>query len=306
MYLTSADCIETAELYGPSAFSEAKMDKFLNAVGGVAIPKKLRKKSKTSTKEVNEVEAGKELAPSTSAGVEEVRPRLELKRKGNEEVAALQRKKKVVEQEVRGSEVLQFVPWPPFVELDLELKESEAEGAEVRALVKGKGLIAPLSFKSNMFDAKNATGARRFINATFPEVDKCQARDKAMRYCGATVVKHALESVSWVNGLAQEFMESVKECSLLQRQKNVKTEYPEVDITKVTFDEQEERVQENSESMSTDFHLQIKLRWDHDAEGRTVLPPNFDFEFVAMEEEKAEVEGAEVGAKVEGAEVEES
>ncbi|GKV52510.1 hypothetical protein SLEP1_g59088 [Rubroshorea leprosula] len=318
-------------------------------------------KSKTSTKEAGEGGAGKELVPSTSAGVEEVVPRLELKRKGNEKVGTLQRKKKVVEEEVRGSKVLQFVPRPPSVELDPELKESEAEGAKARAPGKGKGLVPPLSFQSSLFEAKNVKGARRFINATFPEVDKCQAKDEALRYCKATVVKHALE----------EFMESVKDRSLLQRQryqlqkekeelekknkdmqkaldevreayekeikamkeavvelkknvqllvhnrmeehisnfvnsssfdnivnlyrlptaiiaftdcrKKVKAEYPEVDIMKITFGKQEQGVEEN---------------------GRTIFPPNFDFEFVAMEEEEAEVEETEVGAG--GAEVDES
>ncbi|GKV51703.1 hypothetical protein SLEP1_g58334 [Rubroshorea leprosula] len=182
MYLTSANCIEAAELYGPSALNE-----------GVAIPKKLRKKSKTSTKEASKVGAGKELVPSTTTGVQEVGPRLELKRKGSEALEALQKKKKVMEQEVGGNEVLEFVPRPPPVELNLELRESEVEGAEVRAPGKGKVLVPPLSFQSNLFDAKNAIGARRFINATFPKVDKCQDKEEVLRYVGATVMRHALE-----------------------------------------------------------------------------------------------------------------
>ncbi|GKV48212.1 hypothetical protein SLEP1_g55038 [Rubroshorea leprosula] len=369
MYLTIADCIEAAELCGPNALSEG-LFVFCIVVLDVGQKVKSRKKSKTSTKKANEVEARKELVLSTSTGVKE---------------------------EVRGSEVLQFIPRPPLVELDPELKESEAEGAGVRAPGKGKGLVPQLSFQSSLFDAKNSTGARRFINATFPEV----------------------------NALAQEFMESVKDRSLLQRQceqlqkekeelekknkdmqealdevvptvkqleekrdslstklvfeekkrkiskiereaqekeikamkevvvelkknvqllvhngmeehisnfvnsssfdnivnlyrlptailaftdcrKKVKAEYPEVNITKITFGKQEEEVEENGESMSANFRPQIKLRWDRDVQGRTVFPPNFDFEFVAVEEEEAEVKGAEVGAKVKGTEVDES
>ncbi|GKV35919.1 hypothetical protein SLEP1_g44120 [Rubroshorea leprosula] len=291
------ECIEAVELYGSSALSEAKMDKFLGAAGGATIPKKPRKKSRTSTKQVDEGRVGNEVVPSTAAGVEEEEPELQLKRKSREKRGALQKKKKVME---------------------------------------------------DLFEAKNMTGARRFINATFPEVDKRHAQDEALRYCGASVVKHVLKSASWVNGLAQEFMDSVKECSLLQRQcdqlqkekeelekknkeisssfdnivnlyrlpiaiiaftdcrKKVKAEYPEVDITKITFDEQKEGVEENGESMSVDFRPQIKLRWQHDADGRAVFPPKFDFEFVAMEEEGAEVEEDEVEAGVEGTEVDES
>ncbi|GKV22104.1 hypothetical protein SLEP1_g32000 [Rubroshorea leprosula] len=363
MYLTGAECIEAAELYGSSALT--KMDKFLNAAGGVAIPKKPRKKLKTSTKGVDEGVVKREVVPSISTGMEEEVPRLELKRKGREEEGALQRKKRVVEEEERGSEVPQFMPQPPPVELDPELRESK-EGVE------------------------NMTGARRFINAIFPEVDKRHAWDEALRYCGASVVKHVLE----------EFMESVKERSLLQSQcdqlqkekeelekknkemqealdkvvpavkrleqeraslstkleaymelkknvqllvhngmeehisnfvssssfdsivnlyrlptailaftncrKKVKAEYPEMDITKITFGEQEKGVEENGERISIDFRPQIKLRWEHDVDGRTVFPLRFDFEFVVVEEEEAEGEEDEVGAGVEGAEVDES
>ncbi|GKV36368.1 hypothetical protein SLEP1_g44509 [Rubroshorea leprosula] len=55
-----------------------------------------------------------------------------------------------------------------------------------------------------------------------------------------------------------------------------------------------------------DFRPQIKLRWEDDANGRAVFPPQFDFEFVAVEEEGVEVEEDEVEAGVEGVEVDES
>ncbi|GKV25717.1 hypothetical protein SLEP1_g35112 [Rubroshorea leprosula] len=303
---SSAQCIEAAELYGPSALSEAEMDQFLNTAGGAAIPKKPRKKSRTTSKQVDEGRVRNEVVPTTGAEAEEEEVP-QLKRKGWEERRALQKKRKVVEEE-RGS----------------------------------KGPVPPTAFQSSLFEVKNMTGARWFINSTFPEVDKCNARDEALRYCGASVVKHVLESASWVNGLAQEFMDSVKERSLLisesereaQAQeiklvneafaqlkenvqtlvhngmkehisnfissssfdnivnlyrlptaiiaftdcrKKVKAEYPEVDITKITFGEQEEGVEEDSESMSADF----------------------------LEEEGAEVEEDEVEARVEGTEVDE-
>ncbi|GKV51174.1 hypothetical protein SLEP1_g57844 [Rubroshorea leprosula] len=332
MCLTNAECIEAAELYGPSALSEG---------GGY---------SKEAEEEVKDFNQGSGGGRSWEG-----------------------RKKKVVEEEVRGSEVLQFVPRPPLVELDPELRESEVEGAE----------------------AKNATRARRSINATFPEVDKCKVRDEALRYCGATVMKHALEkekeelekknkdmqetldevvpamkqleqkrdSLStklvfeekkWkiseskseaqkkeIKAMKEAVVELKKNVQLLVHnemeehisnfvnsssfdnivnlyrlltailaftdcRKKVKAEYPKVDITKITFCEQEEGVEENGESMSADFCPQIQLRWDHDAEGRTVFHPNFDFEFVAVEEEETEVKETEVGAGAGGAEVDES
>ncbi|GKV13487.1 hypothetical protein SLEP1_g24489 [Rubroshorea leprosula] len=317
----NVECIEAAELYEPSALSEAEMDKFLGAARGVAIPKKPRKKSKTSTKQVDKGGVGKE-------------------------------KKKVVEEEERGSEVPQFVPQPPLVELDPKLREFE-EGVEVRALGKGKGLVPPLSLQSSLFEAKNTMGASRFINSTFLEVDKRHAREEALRYCGALVVKHVLEKekeeLEKKNKEMQEVLDKVvpavkqldereaqeKEIKLMKEavvelkknmqllvhngmeehitnfissssfdnivnlyrlpttilaftdcKKKVKAEYPEVDITKITFGEQEEGVEEN--------------------DGCTVFPPSFDFEFVVVKKEEAEVGENEVGAGVEGIEVEES
>ncbi|GKV45300.1 hypothetical protein SLEP1_g52405 [Rubroshorea leprosula] len=391
MDLTSAACIEAAELYGPSALSEAEMDQFLNTAGGAPIPKKPRKKSKTSTKKVDEGRTRKEVVPVASAETEEEVPAL--KRKGWEERRALQKKQKVVEEE-EGNGVPEFVPQPPPVELNPELRQLE-EGAEVRAPGKGKGLVSPVVPQSSLFEGNNVMGARWFINSTFPEVDKRNAREEALRYGGASVVKHVLEKekeemekknkdlqesldevVPTLKQLEQEraslstklgFEESKRKISESEREaqaeelkltkeaflelkgnvqtlvhngmkehisnfissssfdnivnlyrlptaiiaftdcrKKVKVEYPEVDITKITFGEQEEGVEEDGESMSADFRPQIKLRWEDDANGRAVFPPQFDFEFVAVEEEGAEVEEDEMEAGAEGAEVDEN
>ncbi|GKV26838.1 hypothetical protein SLEP1_g36063 [Rubroshorea leprosula] len=389
----------------------AEMDQFLNTTGGAAIPKKPRKKSKTSTKQVDEGRARKEVVPTTSVEAEEEVP--QLKRKGWEERRALQKKQRVVEEET-GNEVPVFVPQPPPVELNLELRQLE-EGAEVRAPGKGKGPVPPLGPQSSLFAAKNITGARWFINNTFPEVDRCNAREEALRYGGASVVKHVLEEfkenlkersllqmqcdqlqkekeelekknkelqeslnevVPTVSQLEQEraslstklaFEESKRRISESEREvqaqemklmtkafkelkrnmqklvhngmkehisnfissssfdsiinlyqlptaiiaftdcrKKVKAEYPEVDVTKITFGEQEGGVEEDGESMSADFRPQIKLRWEDDADGLAVFPPQFDFEFVAVEEEGAEVEEDEMEARVGGTEVDES
>ncbi|GKV21382.1 hypothetical protein SLEP1_g31366 [Rubroshorea leprosula] len=206
MDLTSAACIEAAELYGPSALSEV-----FEHCRRKGHPKKPRKKSRTSTRQVDEGRAGKEVVATASAETGEDVP--QLKKKGWEERRALEKKKKVVEE--KGSGVPEFVPQPPPVELNPELRRLE-KGAEVRAPGKGKGPVTPAVPQSSLFEAKNMMGARWFINNTFPEVDKRHAREEALRYGGAFVVKHVLESASWVNGLAQEFREGVKARALLQ------------------------------------------------------------------------------------------
>ncbi|GKV11426.1 hypothetical protein SLEP1_g22687 [Rubroshorea leprosula] len=375
MFLTSSDVIEAAELYGSSSMSEVEMDKFLGATGRVAIPKKPRKKSRLWRR----LQVGREIGTRKKA----------------------QKKKRRVEDEVRGDKVVEFVPRPAPVELGPNLRENE-----VLTPNKGKAFVPTPSLQSSIFGNKNFTVAKSFMNAYAPEMDRRKAREEALVHEGTSVVRHSLETATWVNALAQEFMELVKERNSLQKErdellkkngkmkreldimvpivtslqeegdtlktilsfvekkrrmckeeneaqkeeirkmresevelkkniqllvhngmeehisnfinsssfdnivnlyrlliailtftncrKKVKIEYPEVDITKITFGEQKEGVEENDESMSVDFQPQDKLRWDHDEEGRAVFPPNFDFKFIAVEEGEGEAKGVEV------------
>ncbi|GKV12016.1 hypothetical protein SLEP1_g23222 [Rubroshorea leprosula] len=307
MYLTSIECTEAAELYGPSALSEADMDKFFSTTGGVAIPKKPRKKSKTSTKQVDEGGVGKEVVPNTSAGVEE--------------------------EEERGSEVPQFVPRPPPVELDPELREFE-EGAELQKEKeelekKNKEMqevldeVVPAVKQLEQERASLSTKlvfeeSKRKISESEREAQEKEI--KLMKEAYMELKKNVQMLVH--NGMEEHISNFISSSSFdnivnlyrlptailtfTDSRKKVKAEYPKVDVTKITFGEQEEGVEENCESMSADFRLEIKLRWDHDADGCTVFLPKFDFEFVAVEKEEAEVEEDEVGAGVEGTEVDDS
>ncbi|GKV11643.1 hypothetical protein SLEP1_g22883 [Rubroshorea leprosula] len=177
IYLTSAEAIKATELYGPSSLSEAEMDGFINAAGGLRFPKKPRKKSKTST---------------------------------------ARKKRKVAEPEAKGDEVVEFVPRPYPPEIDPKVREREE--AEVRGPGKGKGPFPLPSFQKSLFEATNITGAKRFLNATLPEVDRRRARDEVVSQLRATVVRHVLESATWANALAQEYAESVRDRASLQRQ----------------------------------------------------------------------------------------
>ncbi|GKV35104.1 hypothetical protein SLEP1_g43417 [Rubroshorea leprosula] len=82
----------------------------------------------------------------------------------------------------------------------------------------GKELIPPHLHEKSLFEAANMTGAKHFLNRTLPEVDRRWARDEAVSWLGATVVRHALESASWINALAQEYVESLRDRANLQRQ----------------------------------------------------------------------------------------
>ncbi|GKV20171.1 hypothetical protein SLEP1_g30328 [Rubroshorea leprosula] len=238
------------------------------------------------------------------------------------------------------------------------------------------------------------TGAKHFLNATLPDVDRMQAKDEVLSHAGYTVVRHALECEQLQkekDGLQKEKGEWEKQKGEVQRRldevlpsvvelqnengvlttklaleerkrkiceerleaqdkymdkmreaaselkknvnllvhngmeehignflnsstfedilklyrlptailaftdcrKKVKAQYPEVDVTTVTFGEQEEGVEEDGESLCADFRPQITLRWERDAEGRTIFPPTFDAELVAVEGEEEEGEEAQ-------------
>ncbi|GKV41988.1 hypothetical protein SLEP1_g49450 [Rubroshorea leprosula] len=77
--------------------------------------------------------------------------------------------------------------------------------------------------------------------------------------------------------------------------KKVKAQHPKLDVTTFTFRDQEGGVAEKGDSKTVDFHPKVKLRWDHDNDGRTIFPPKFDFNFVVVEEEAEVAGGAEVG-----------
>ncbi|GKV13327.1 hypothetical protein SLEP1_g24353 [Rubroshorea leprosula] len=201
MFLTNSDAIEAVELYRLSALSEVEMNMFLNAVGGVAIPKKPRKKSQSLGK-----------------------------------------------------------------------------------AVVGKG-------EENLEKGKNFSATKNFINTYIPEVDHREAREEVLLHGGNAVVKHALEDR---NSLQKERNELLKKNNEMRRELEVVVPAVTSGYHQDYFGEQEEGVEEDGESLSADFRPQVKLRWVHDAEGRAVFPPNFDFEFMAMEEEEGEAGGTTV------------
>ncbi|GKV34074.1 hypothetical protein SLEP1_g42496 [Rubroshorea leprosula] len=220
LHLTSLQAIEAVELYGPSLLSEAEMEEFTNAAGGLRISKKPRKKSRTSTA-ADKGAVERERLPSTSARVLEIQPRPEPVMGGSEdvseEVAPLQRKKRKVSQpEARGDEVVEFVPRPSPLETDPDVREREE--VEVRSLGGGRERTPPHTYQKSLFEATNTTGAKHFLNSSLPEVDRRQAKDEVVSHVGYTVVRHTLECASWTNALVQEYAESVRDHASLLRQ----------------------------------------------------------------------------------------
>ncbi|GKU94474.1 hypothetical protein SLEP1_g7970 [Rubroshorea leprosula] len=139
---------------------------------------------------------------------------------------------------------------------------------------------------------------------------KLEKREKELEDAGRTVAELELKVHNSVEEHVEGFLRSstFEDIVNLYRlpttivafsncRKKVKLQYPGVDVTKITFGEQEREVEEDEESSTADFRPEITLKWERDSRGQTVLPPKFSSEFVAVEEE-----GTEGGEVTKGAE----
>ncbi|GKV11356.1 hypothetical protein SLEP1_g22620 [Rubroshorea leprosula] len=218
MYLTNVDCIEAVELYGSSALSEVEMDKFLNAVGGLAIPKK--------------------------------RQRLQLRRGVKWELGRR-----------RGAEVL----WGNLVKhaLEKEKEELEKKNKDMQeALDEVVPTVKQLEQEKDSLSTKLVfEKKKRKISESEREAQEKEI--KAMKEVVVELKKNVQLLIH--NGMEEHINNFINSSSFdniinLYRlptailaftdcRKKVKAKYPEVDIMKITFSEQEEGVEENGETM---------------------------------------------------------
>ncbi|GKV28141.1 hypothetical protein SLEP1_g37228 [Rubroshorea leprosula] len=299
---------------------------FLEAAGGVNIPKKGRGK------------------------------RAEDKRRVEEEGPIVAKRKRMEQQEA-VEEI------PELVTSSLRIEgTSSATAVEFVATLQEQRYIRVQT--TSFYDFGIRSTAKRFINAYFPEVDRQRAKDEVAARGSVGVVRQALEAMNLVNALANEHHESLKERNQMRKdnaelvkkneeaeaeqkkricedelekmekeleeavkavaelelkvhnsveehvkgflksstfedivnlyqlptttvpfsdcQKKVKLQYPDVDVMKITFGDQEGEVEENGESSTADFCSEVTLKWDRDSRSQTILPPKFNFEFVAV------------------------
>ncbi|GKV17047.1 hypothetical protein SLEP1_g27600 [Rubroshorea leprosula] len=239
----------------------------------------------------------------------------------SEEVGAAQKKRMVEEhQEERRDKIVEFIPCPSPVELDPEPRESviiakrsinasfpEVDYCREREEVLshgGVGIVWHVLEERNTLEKekeKKELGKKKeevekdLVKVMpklkeFPEENdslktKLVFEEKKKKMCEDKAAAELGKSVNlWVHNAMKDHIV----------EKTVKAQHPEVDVIGITFEEQR-GVEENGESRTVDFCLEIKLKWDHNNEGRTVFPPNFNFEFIVVEEEEPEVAR---GAKV--------
>ncbi|GKV15250.1 hypothetical protein SLEP1_g26047 [Rubroshorea leprosula] len=122
--------------------------------------------------------------------------------------------------ESKGDEVVEFVLCPPPIELDPELKES-------------------------------ITVEKRFINSTFPKVDRRRAREEVLSHGRVGIVRHVLE----------EFFETLKERNTLAKENEdlgKKKEEVEKDLAKAMLELV--RLQEENDSLKMKLVFEERKR----------------------------------------------
>ncbi|GKU98670.1 hypothetical protein SLEP1_g11643 [Rubroshorea leprosula] len=270
MYLTSLDVVEVAELYEESSLSEVEIDKFLSTVGGLAIPKKPQKKSK--------------IYAATATRLVQKRMRLK-------------------EHKGRGDEMVEFVPHPSPIELDLELREEFFETLKERGtlakenedlgkkkeevekdLAEAMLELMQLQEENDSLKMKLAIEEKRKICEE--KIEAQEKEIKKMKEVGAELKKNVDLLVH--SSMKDHIVEFLKSNTF----NNIVNLY-HLPMAILAFIDCRKKVK----AQMADFCPKVKLKWDHDNEGRIIFPSNFDFEFVAIEE-GAEVGVAEVGENV--------
>ncbi|GKU92930.1 hypothetical protein SLEP1_g6584 [Rubroshorea leprosula] len=224
----------------------AEMNNFLDATGGAGIPKKKR----------------------ITVGVTTVG-------EGDDGSFALHPDDRSLPKE----EIAEFVPPPPI--------EGEPPSQEAWAAPQGKGKGYVRLPTSSFYKAGMRSMAKRFINTYFMKVDHQRAQDEVALHKGK-IYKYELEM--------EKELDKVRNVAIeLELQVHNSTEVHIAEFLKSgTFNNiinlyqfpTEREVKENGASETIDFQPEIELKWDWDSQGQTVLPSNFDFKFVPVNDEE--------------------
>ncbi|GKV50147.1 hypothetical protein SLEP1_g56859 [Rubroshorea leprosula] len=335
MEYTSQRMLDATEIYGPSS-QRGEMNKFLDAVGGAGIPKKGRGKRGEVRSRVEEVslpqaevenlaitQPGHVGGEVTTTSFYDSEMSSTAKRFINTYFPEVDRQRAKDEVAARGSVgvVRQTLETVNLVNaLANEHHESLKERNQMRKdnaeLIKkneaAEAEVARLKAEMEELRKENAT-LKKDSEISYQKKKICEAelekREKELEDAGRRVAELELKVHNSVEEHVEGFLRSntFDDIVNLYRlptaivafsdcRKKVKLQYPDVDVTKVTFGDQEGEVEEDGESSTADFRPEITLKWEKDSRGQTILPPKFSFEFVAVEEE-----GTEGGEVTEGA-----
>ncbi|GKV01450.1 hypothetical protein SLEP1_g14001 [Rubroshorea leprosula] len=185
------------------------------------------------------------------------------------------------------------------------LKETNQMRKDNAELVKkneeAEAEVAKLKAKMEELRKENAT-LKKDLELSYQKRKICEAelkkREKELEEAGKVVAELELKVHNSVEEHVEGFLKSSPFEDIVNLyhlptaivafsdcRKKVKLQYPDVDVTKITFRDQEGEVEENGESSTADFRPEVTLKWDRNSRGQTILPPKFSFEFVAVGEE---------------------
>ncbi|GKV47754.1 hypothetical protein SLEP1_g54621 [Rubroshorea leprosula] len=333
LYLTSPKAIEAAELYGLSSLSEAEMDEFINATRGLHIPKKPRKKSKTSTAaEKGVAERGR--LSSTFARAVEVQSRPEPVMGGSEDG----------EGRGRGAR-----PWwgqgaHPSSRVLEEFEATNTTGAkhflnstlpEVDRVQAKDEVVSHLGYtvvwhalesaswtnalaqeyaeskeKGEWEKEKEKREMQRRLDEVLPSVTELQNENDVLstklvlEERKRKICEEKLEAQDkYIDNMSKGAAELKKNVNLLVH--NGMEEHIGNFLNSSTFENILKLywlptaivVFTDCRKKVNAQYPEITLRWERDAEGLTIFPPAFDVELVAVEEEEGEEEAQGVGVE---------
>ncbi|GKV32869.1 hypothetical protein SLEP1_g41434 [Rubroshorea leprosula] len=291
MCLTSPEVVESSGIYGRSSLNGEEMNHLRAGGKVIRLPEK---RSKASASGAQEERVGGGISrPHPGGGPRaEVGPSSKPMRGPTEEVTAWKRPRVKEVQPLQIEAPIEFIPRPP----------------------------------PNFYESWR-TAAKLFIGSHFPEVDLQRARDEVATNGGSRVVRQALErkqceeelarrdsklaevkksaELAVHNSVEQHVLYFVKSpmfaevvdlyrlptlvMAFTDCRKKVKLQNLEVDVTNITFGPKEAGVKENGDSKTVEFRPEVKLTWERDEAGKTILPPTLDFEFIIVDKEEAEV-----------------
>ncbi|GKV05250.1 hypothetical protein SLEP1_g17284 [Rubroshorea leprosula] len=217
---------------------------------------------------------GKSIQVQSNPELGNVEGEVMTKAREDEPVATKRRRVKRQQPESR-EEIAEFIPPLPPVEAEPSVWE-----AEVVPQGRGMGYV-PLPTLC-FYKAGIRSTLKRFINTYFPKVanlvntllneffESLKERTEVNKENAKLVKKNEEADREKVNLTSKAYSRQHRQpipapncnCYFSNGRKKVKLQYPMVDVTKITFGDQEEEVEENGESSIIDFHLEVELKWD--------------------------------------------
>ncbi|GKV50060.1 hypothetical protein SLEP1_g56776 [Rubroshorea leprosula] len=328
MYLTSPKVVESFEIYGRSSLSTEEMNRLRAGGKLVRLPKK-RSRALAPGAQEERVGGGPSRPYSSGGSRDEVGPSSEPKKGATKEVAAQKRPRVEKVQPLQVEAPVKFVPRPPPVQINPALRQVEAVvprrgkssvpyprdevatngGSGIANLMNAMAVeffdclqerIA-LVKKNEELSRQKEEAEKNFAGGAKEEEMRASTCKKGER-AGRSEKSAELAVHNSMEEHVSDFVKSTMFAEVVDLyhlptlvmvfancRKKVKAQNPEVDVTSITFGPEEAGVEENGDSNTAKFCLEVKLTWEWDEVGKTILPSTLDFEFVVVDEEEAEV-----------------